>query len=130
MSRLAKLSPALASALRRERGRNGKGAVIYLEHHMKQYTRRNTSDFFIHKDLRGFLLRELDTYLKNEVLVLDEVERAGERNTAGWFQKMRLVKSIGGTIIDFLGQIEDFQKTLWEKRKFVVETHYCIAVGV
>jgi adenine-specific DNA-methyltransferase len=34
--------------------------VSYLEHHLRQYTRRNTSDLFIHKDLRGFLTRELD----------------------------------------------------------------------
>ena len=41
----------------------------------------------------------------------------------------RLIKSVGNPIIDFLEQIENFQKMLWEKRKFVTETHYCIAVG-
>ena len=127
--RLAKMSPDLAASLRGEWGRNGKGPVSHLEHHLIQYTRSNTSDFFIHKDLRGFLTRELDYYLKNEVLRLDEVERAGERNAAGWFQKMRLIRTIGGSIIDFLAQIEDFQKKLWEKRKFVSEVHYCVAVG-
>ena len=42
---------------------------------------------------------------------------------------MRLIKSIGGQIIEFLAQIEDFQKRLWEKRKFVTETHYCVTLG-
>ncbi|HAZ27765.1 TPA: site-specific DNA-methyltransferase, partial [Candidatus Acetothermia bacterium] len=64
----------VAGALTAERRKNAKGdSVSYLEHHLRQYTRRNTSDFFIHKDLRGFLERELDFYLKNEVLNLEEL---------------------------------------------------------
>ncbi|MEM1874909.1 MAG: site-specific DNA-methyltransferase, partial [Candidatus Hadarchaeales archaeon] len=31
--------------------------------------------------------------------------------------------------IDFLAQIEDFQKMLWEKKKFITETFYVITVG-
>ena len=127
---LDKATPAQA-ALTRERERNGKGEIItYLEYHLRQYTRRNTSDFFIHKDLRGFLARELDFYLKNEVLNLDEMENAGQELAEGWFQMLRLIKSVGGRIIDFLDQVECFQKMLWEKRKFIIETGYCIRVGI
>ena len=104
-------------------------AVSFLEHHLRQYTRRNTSDFFIHKDLKDFLSRELDFYLKNEVLNLGEMEAAGEDRAEGWFQMMRTIRSVGGQIIEFLDQIENFQKMLWEKRKFVTETQYCITVG-
>ena len=128
-SRLAKLQAGLGAALLGERRRNGNGPVSHLEHHLRQYTRRNSSDFFIHRDLKGFLSRELDFYLKNEVLNLDEMKHAGEQNAEGWFQKMRLVKAVGSSIIDFLAQIENFQKMLWEKRKFITETHYCISVG-
>ena len=122
-------TPDAISALTGERRRNNDGRVIsILEHHLRQYTRRNTSDFFIHKDLKGFLTRELDFYLKNEVLSLDEMEAAGEDRSEGWFQTMRTIRSIGAQIIDFLDQIENFQKMLWEKRKFVTETQYCITV--
>ena len=103
--------------------------VSRLEHHLRQYTRRNDSDFFIHKDLHGFLSRELDFYLKNEVLNLDNMEAAGKQAAEGWFQQMRLIKSVGSEIIDFLAQIEGFQKMLWEKRKFVVGTQYCITLA-
>ena len=121
--------PDVLAALVGERHRNANDEpVTHLEHHLRQYTRRNESDFFIHKDLRGFLSRELDFYLKNEVLNLDDLSAAGEQAAEGWFQLMRLVKSIGGQIIDFLAQIEGFQKLLWEKRKFVTEANYCIAV--
>lgn len=117
-------------ALTTERQKNSEGeAVSFLEYHLHQYTRRNTSDYFIHKDLKGFLSRELDFYLKNEVLNLDEIGAAGKGRSEGWFQVMRAIKAIGGRIIDFLDQIESFQRMLWEKRKFVSETQYCIAVG-
>ncbi len=118
------------AALTAEKSQNSDSEPItLLEHHLRQYTRRNTSDFFIHKDLKGFLARELDFYLKNEVLSLDEMEAAGEDRAEGWFQMMRTVRSVGGRIIDFLDQIENFQKMLWEKRKFVTDTQYCITVG-
>ena len=117
-------------ALTAERRKDAQGRpVSWLAHHLRQYTARNTRDFFIHKDLKGFLSRELDFYLKNEVLNLDELEAAGEGMVAGWFQLMRLIKRIGNHIIDFLTQIEDFQKALWEKKKFVTETFYIVTVG-
>ena len=123
-------APDALSALMGEHRRNGNDEpVTHLEHHLRQYTRRNDSDFFIHKDLRGFLSRELDFYLKNEVLNLDNLQAAGESAAEGWFQQLRLIKSVGGQIIDFLAQIEGFQKMLWEKRKFVVETQYCVTLG-
>ena len=123
-------APDVLAALNGEIRRKDDGqAVSFLEHHLRQYTRRNTSDFFVHKDLKGFFSRELDFYLKNEVLNLDEIEAAGEDRAEVWFQMMRVIKSVGGQIIDFLDQIENFQKMLWEKRKFVTETQYCIAVG-
>jgi len=127
--RLPKNAPEALAALIAEKRRTDGTAVTLLEHHLRQYTRRNTSDFFIHKDLKGFLSRELDFYLKNEVLNLEEMEAAGEGLAEGWFQPMRLIKRIGLIIIEFLAQIEDFQKMLWEKKKFVTETFYVITVG-
>ena len=122
-------APEAIGALSAEHRRNGNGPVSRLQHHLVRYTRRNNSDFFIHKDLAGFLNRELDFYLKNEVLSLDEIASAGENMADGWFQQLRLIKAIGGKVIDFLAQVEDFQKMLWEKRKFVTEAQYCITLG-
>ncbi len=126
---LSTASPAVA-ALEAERHQNAEGeAVSCLEYHLRQYTRRNTSDFFIHRDLQGFLSRELDFYLKNEVLNLDTLEAEGEHLAEGWFQTMQVIRLVGSPIIDFLDQIQRFQKMLWEKRKSITETHYCITVG-
>ena len=125
---LRKYDQALA-ALSGERQSAASGPVSYLEHHLRRYVQRNNADFFIHKDLAGFLNRELDFYLKSEVLNLDNLAVAGQDMSEGWFQQMRLTKAVGSRIIDFLAQIEDFQKMLWEKRKFVTETQHCITLG-
>ncbi len=107
---------------------NGEPISIF-EYHLRQYTRRNMSDFFIHKSLKNFLSHELDFYIKNEVLNIDDVEIGGENHSEIWFQTLRIIRSIGSQIIDFLSQIEEFQKMLFEKRKFIIGTQYCITVG-
>jgi adenine-specific DNA-methyltransferase len=99
-----------------------------LERHLRRYTRRNTSDFFVHKDLKGFLEGELDFYLKNEVLDVDDLEAWGPERSDSWFEVMRAVKTVGRGVIAFLAQIEDFQKRLFEKKKLVVSTGYCITL--
>lgn len=45
-----------------------------LEKHLVDYTAKNTFDYFIHKDLGGFLRRELDFYIKNEVMRIDDLD--------------------------------------------------------
>ena len=123
-------SNEIVLALTAERHRNTDNKpVTFLEHHLRQYTRRNTSDFFIHKNLKAFLIRELDFYIKSEVLNLDDMEIAGEDFAEGWFQVIRVIRTMGGKIIDFLDQVEGFQKMLWEKRKFITETQYCVTIG-
>ena len=104
-------------------------AYSRLEAHLKRYTARNTFDYFIHKDLGTFLRRELDFYIKNEVMHLDDVENETAPRVEQYLSKIKVIRKIAGKIIDFLAQIEDFQKKLWLKKKFVIETQYCIAVG-
>jgi len=119
---------ALAALLREKRKDTDGNPVSLLDHHLRVYTRKNTSDFFIHKDLGGFLDRELDFYLKNEVLNVDELEAGGEARVESWFQILRAMKAIGRKIIAFVAQIENFQKRLFEKKKFVTEVHYCVTL--
>ena len=101
-----------------------------LAKHLKGYSDRNTFDYFIHKDLGAFLRRELDFYIKNEVMHLDDIESDTAPRVEQYLSKLKVVRRIAGKIIDFLAQLEDFQKKLWLKKKFVVETSWCIRVGV
>ncbi len=100
-----------------------------LEGHLKRYTARNTFDYFIHKDLGTFLRRELDFYIKNEVMHLDDIENEKAARVEQYLSKIKVIRRIAGKIIDFLAQLEDFQKKLWLKKKFVVETLWCVRVG-
>ncbi len=99
-----------------------------VEKHLKGYVIKNSFDFFIHKDLGGFLHRELDFFIKNEVMHIDDIDTVAEAHVETYLAKVRAVKRVGGVIIDFLAQVEDFQKRLWLKKKFVVETNYCISI--
>lgn len=99
-----------------------------LEKHLSAYVAKNTFDYFIHKDLRGFLTRELDFFIKSEVIHLDDIDTTDEKRADSYLAKVRAIKRVGKTIIDFLAQIEDFQKKLWLKKKFVVETNWCITL--
>ena len=100
-----------------------------LEKCLTSYTTKNTADYFIHKDLGGFLRRELDFYIKNEVMHLDDVQNA--EKFADIEKNLRLIQTLRAIALDlitFLAQLEDFQKKLWLKKKFVVATHYCITL--
>ena len=99
-----------------------------LAKYMAQFADRNTMDYFIHKDLGGFLRRELDFYIKNEVMRLDDIESAQAPRVEAYLGKLRVLRKIGRRIVDFLAQLEDFQKKLWLKKKFVVDTQYCVAL--
>ncbi len=99
-----------------------------LAKYVNRYTARNTMDYFIHKDLGGFLRRELDFYIKNEVMQLDDIENAEAPEVERYLSKIKVLRRIAGKLIDFLAQLEDFQKKLWLKKKFVVETNYCITL--
>jgi len=99
-----------------------------LEKHLTDYTARNTFDYFIHKDLGGFLRRELDFYIKNEVMHLDDVESDTSPRVEQYLSKIKAIRRIAHKIIDFLAQIENFQKRLWLKKKFVVDAQYCITL--
>ncbi|MCB2141253.1 site-specific DNA-methyltransferase, partial [bacterium] len=72
-----------------------------LAKHLEDYTRRNTQDYFIHKDLGKFLRRELDFFIKNEIMDLDNIENEDAPKV---------------------------EQKLWLKKKFVVETNYCITL--
>ncbi len=111
-----------------------------LKKHLRTYTRRNTADFFIHKDLKGFFDRELDTYIKSDVIPLSDLILTNVNfnlignvtpnltNSNIWLETAKLVHYIATQIIKFLSHIEEFQKRLWLKKKFILSTDYCLTL--
>lgn len=99
-----------------------------LQKHLNDYVARNTFDYFIHKDLNGFLSRELDFFVKNEILVIDDIDAKNPKDFVQHLSVIKAIKTVGKKIITFLASLEDFQKKLWLKKKFVVQSDYCITL--
>ena len=119
-----KLVPLLLSEIPSE----GKTTMTLLQKHLKGYIAKNEFDYFIHKDLEGFLKRELDFYIKNEIMHLEDLDTDKEALVETYIAKVRAIKRVALDIISFLAQLENFQKKLWLKKKFVVETNWCITI--
>lgn len=99
-----------------------------LQKHLNDYVARNTFDYFIHKDLGGFLSRELDFYIKNEILVIDDIDARTPDEFLKHLTVIKAIKRVGMKLITFLASLENYQKRLWLKKKFVVESNYCITL--
>lgn len=101
------------------------GDTEELRRHINRYTAKNSSDYFIHKNLGDFLRHELDFFLKNEILEVSDLDYNNLRRTLA---EAKTIKSIAEEIIQMLAGLEDFQKKLWLKKKFVVQSDYCITL--
>ncbi|TGZ98569.1 DNA methyltransferase [Rodentibacter pneumotropicus] len=100
-----------------------------LEKYLTDYTAKNSADYFIHKNLSKFLNQELDFYIKNEVMNLDNIQDSTDfSHIEQNLQTIKTLKTVAKEIIAFLAQLEDFQKKLWLKKKFVAGCHYLITL--
>lgn len=104
-----------------------KGRTL-LQKHLTDYVARNQFDYFIHKDLQGFLSRELDFYLKNDVLFIDDIDARSTESFLQHLTVLKAIKAVGAKLIQFLASLENYQKRLWLKKKFVVQADYCITL--
>lgn len=97
-----------------------------LLHHLHRYARKNRTDYFVHPHLGEFLHDELDYYLKNEFLDIEGLTDIA--SVADRLAKLRVLRQIAGSIIDLLDEIESFQAKLFEKRRFVLSSHYLVPI--
>lgn len=111
-------------ALLSQTANEGEGTPAMLFNRLRHFCRRNTSDYFIHKDLRGFLSRELDFFIKDQILHLMDLKADLEAKR----RVVRTFRNLAERVIDFLATIEDAQKRLFEKKKFILETDYLIPI--
>jgi adenine-specific DNA-methyltransferase len=91
---------------------------------LRHFCRRNTTDYFIHKDLQGFLKRELEFYIKDQMLHLGDLDGDLEAKR----RTVRVFRQLADEVITFLAQMENVQKRLFEKRKFVLRTDYLVPI--
>jgi adenine-specific DNA-methyltransferase len=119
----ANLPAAILGGFPESRSNADISGPVTLAEHVKRFTAKHNADFFVHPQLRQFLEGELDWFLKNEFLAIWDKDADGlvrER------EKFKIAKSIGESLIAFLGEIEDVQAALFEKRRFVTKTDYLV----
>lgn len=116
--------PALAPLFRED-----DASPCPLEAHLAKFTRRRNRDFFIHKDLHGFLSEELEFYRKNELLDIAGLDPRRPETLAAALATAQMVGETAEQIITLLAQLENFQRKLWEKKSFVLNTGYVISLG-
>ena len=86
------------------------------------------ADYFVHKDLGGFLRREAGRYVKDVILSGVEGLLAEERDEVA-FLVARAFYRVADRIIAFLAATEEFQKNLFLLKKKVVQTDWLVSVG-
>lgn len=114
---------AIAMAVQQRSG----GDAAEIKRWLSRFIARNQSDFFIHKQLKAALAEDLDIFIKTDVLNVDQLLVGGDLPRRV-LKVARIVREVGGKIIDFLAALEDFQKALWEKKKLVFATRYVITL--
>ncbi|KEZ75720.1 site-specific DNA-methyltransferase [Salinisphaera hydrothermalis] len=103
-------------------------ALWQIDRNLNKFYVGNDADYFIHKDLGGFLAREKARFIKQVVFSdLDGLLHADNDNTTTLIA--RAFNEVADKLIGFLAAIENFQKNLFELKKKVVDTHWLISVG-
>ena len=59
---------------------------------------------------------------------LDDVESETAPRVEQYLARIKAIRVIAHKLIDFLAQLENFEKKLWLKKKFVIETSYCVTL--
>ncbi len=104
------------------------GEIEGLEGILNKFQRKYKEDYFIHKNLGGFLRGQLNFYLNQEVVHVDDYI-----DDKGNFSENRKIvakvfKDVSKNIIEKLDALENLKKKVWEKKKFILESHYVITL--
>jgi adenine-specific DNA-methyltransferase len=98
-----------------------------LRKHVMGFAKESTSDFFIHKDLGGFLRGELDFFIKNEVFRLDDLGTENEVPVERYVKRAKVLRALPPAS-STSGTAGGLPADALEKKKFVLRTDYCMTI--
>ena len=101
---------------------NGKLDDETLNKAFRVFEKQSEVDFFINKDARAFLQEQFDLWLYQYLFAGQNVWSA-ER-----LAQLQALKSIAYKVIDFISQFEDELVKIWNKPKFVRNSHYVLTL--
>jgi len=97
-----------------------------LERAFRLFERQSEVDYFINKNARQFLREQFNLWLYQ--YVFEPEERQGTLWTERRVRQLQVLKNIAYKIIDFIAQFEDELVRIWNKPKFVLDSHYIITL--
>ncbi len=118
------LKAGLAEPSPTGREKEGETRPSLLRRRLAHFAKKNTTDFFVHKNLGAFLRQELEFFIRDQIV--HEADLEGDFETKR--RMLRVFRNLADTIITFLAQVEDAQKRLFEKKKFVLRTDYLVPI--
>lgn len=103
-------------------------ALLTIDRALNRFYVGQDADYFIHKDLKGFLSREKDRFIKSVIFSdLDALlSLKGDTSTR---ILARAFNAVAARIIEFLDATETFQRNLFTLKKKVIDTHWLISLG-
>jgi len=116
------LRSALSAPSAIGRPAEGEEPPTLLRRRLSHFTKKNTTDYFVHKDLGAFLRQGLEFFVRDQVV--HEADLEGDFDAKR--RTIRVFRKLAETLISFLAQVEDAQKRLFEKKKFVLRTDYLV----
>jgi len=101
---------------------NGKLDDETLNKAFRVFEKQSEVDFFINKDARAFLQEQFDLWLYQYLFAGQNVWST-ER-----LAQLQALKAIAYKVIDFISQFEDELVKIWNKPKFVRNSHYVLTL--
>jgi len=95
-----------------------------LEHAFRLFERQSEVDYFINKDARAFLREQFDLWLYQYVFREETPTLWNETR----IRQLQVLREITFKIIDFIAQFEDELVKVWNKPRFVLNSHYVITL--
>lgn len=103
-------------------------ALLTIDRALNRFYVGQDADYFIHKDLKGFLSREKDRFIKS-VIFSDLDALLSLKGDATTRILARAFNAVAARIIEFLDATETFQRNLFTLKKKVIDTHWLISLG-
>ena len=89
---------------------------------LRVFEKQSEVDYFINKNAKAFLREQFDLWLYQYVFA-DESQWTEKR-----LQQLQALKRSAYNLIDFIAQFEDELARVWNKPKFVLNSHYVVTV--
>jgi adenine-specific DNA-methyltransferase len=93
-----------------------------LEKAFAVFQKQSEVDYFINKNAQGFLQEQFDLWMYQYVF------KGESEFTELRLKQLQAIKTIAYKIIDFIAQFEDELVRVWNKPKFVLNSHYIITL--